>query len=399
LIHFSFEVYTVSYGTRGGSGYGGHSRKGSGSHRFSGKDAQEIQAQRSFQAKLMDSSRRAPMAKSFEEWASKPNRLDLPDVDAPSNEAAHINKDSKSEFIVYQGKHKHWTQVIIENMPDGRCNKIVMEFGKEKSHKILTEAEKKEAFDSLHYLEKIGAGTVTKTDNLAALRQVVGSVNTPDNPEAVYTEADKRKDEALKPSSKQPWEMTYSEFFDAAGSEYTAGDRFGLVYHGRVPSYLKEVEGKTIWVGEQGATPEERIHRAVIRQALSRGKTVPAEVLKQYPDLAKPTPAAKTEVVQAPKQTKRDATPLVYRASIGHYGGMYVYVPENRLGEFKAMFPQGVFPRNIEVKKVSDSWTQQGVEHWHSKYPNSDRVAIVHFANASKGEKFLEDNVTLPFTD
>lgn len=116
-------------------------------------------------------------------------------------------------------------------------------------------------------------------------KELVSSTNTPDNPNAVYTETDKLKDKAVKPSDKKPWEMAYSEFFDVAGSEYTAGDRFNLVYHGRVPSYLKEVEGKTIWVGEQGATPEERIHRAVIRQALAQGKTVPEEVLKQYPDL------------------------------------------------------------------------------------------------------------------
>lgn len=94
-----------------------------------------------------------------------------------------------------------------------------------------------------------------------------------------------------------------------------------------------------------------------------------------------------------------NSSPLFYQATIGHYGGVYVYLPADRLDEFKAMLPKGMFPRNVEVKEVSKSWTPQGVAHWQSKYPNSDKVAIVYFANASKGEKYLEDNIKLPFTD
>lgn len=379
----------MSYGTNNrNGGYGGRSRKGSFSRRYSGKDPQEIQAQRSIQAKLMDSSRRAPLAKSFDEWADKPNRLDLPGVDAPNDNASAINADSKSEFTVFQSKYRHWTQVILEKTPSGGYNKIVMEFGKEKSRRPLTEAEKTEALESLKHLEKIGAGTVTRTDNLAALRQVVGSVNTP-------------KEEAVKPNDKAPWEMTYREFFDKAGSEFTAAERFGLTYHGRVPTFLKKVEGKEMWVGEQGATPEERIHRAVIRQALAQGKTVPPEVLKQYPDLVA-APVTSTPIKEMPKpkaQTKPDASSLVYEASIGHYGGVLVSVPEDKLADFKALFPPGVFPKNIEVKNVKDSWSSYGVADWQKKFPRSERVAIVRFANASKGEKFIEDNMKLPFRD
>lgn len=86
---------------------------------------------------------------------------------------------------------------------------------------------------------------------------------------------------------KEPWEMTYREFFDKAGSEYTARERFKLDYQGNdVPMRLGDIEeGKTRWVGEIGATPEERIHRSVIRQAILEGKNVPKEVLEQYPDL------------------------------------------------------------------------------------------------------------------
>jgi hypothetical protein len=94
-----------------------------------------------------------------------------------------------------------------------------------------------------------------------------------------------------------------------------------------------------------------------------------------------------------------DARPLIFKTSIGHYGGMYVYMPEEKLDEFKAMFPKGLFPKNIEVKNVAESWTSYGVDAWHKRFPDSDRVAVVHFANASKGQKFLEDKITVPYAD
>lgn len=108
---------------------------------------------------------------------------------------------------------------------------------------------------------------------------------------------------------------------------------------------------------------------------------------------------AKTECSAVGGSASLDARPLIYKTSIGHYGGLYVYLPEEKLGEFKAMFPKGLFPKNIEVKSVSEHWTSYGVDAWHKRFPDSDRVAVVHFANASKGEKFLEENITVPYAD
>ena len=79
---------------------------------------------------------------------------------------------------------------------------------------------------------------------------------------------------------KEFWEMTYREFFDHAGNEYTAGERFGLKTKNRVP--VDPVTGYTY----RGALPEERIHRAVICKAASEGRVIPASVLAEYPDLA-----------------------------------------------------------------------------------------------------------------
>lgn len=80
---------------------------------------------------------------------------------------------------------------------------------------------------------------------------------------------------------KEPWQMTYGEFFPHVGSEYTSGERFGIPTKNRVP-----IIPETGYL-EKGATPEERVHRAVVRKALREKKPVPHEVLAEYPDLAR----------------------------------------------------------------------------------------------------------------
>lgn len=61
--------------------YRGHS-KGS----YGIRKAQRIHAKRSPRARQIDESLKAPLAKSFEQWNSQPNRFDLPDVDTPKRQ-------------------------------------------------------------------------------------------------------------------------------------------------------------------------------------------------------------------------------------------------------------------------------------------------------------------------
>ena len=93
-----------------------------------------------------------------------------------------------------------------------------------------------------------------------------------------YNEMKEHRGE-IKKEVKEPWGMTYTEFFDIAGSEYGAGERFGVPTKNRVP-----INPETGY-GMKGATPEARIHRAVLMKALKEGKPVPEEVLVEYPDL------------------------------------------------------------------------------------------------------------------
>ncbi|MDP2753598.1 MAG: nucleotidyltransferase domain-containing protein [Nitrospirota bacterium] len=113
---------------------------------------------------------------------------------------------------------------------------------------------------------------------------------------------------------KEPWQMTYSEFFGIAGSEYTSGERFGIPTKNRVP-IIPETG-----FGEKGATPEERVHRAVVRKALREKKPVPQEVLAEYPDLARiygktgnHLPPVKEPWQMTKEEFKKTASPLQNR--------------------------------------------------------------------------------------
>lgn len=113
---------------------------------------------------------------------------------------------------------------------------------------------------------------------------------------------------------KEPWQMTYSEFFPFAGSEYTSGERFGIPTKNRVP-VIPETG-----FGEKGATPEERVHRAVVRKALREKKPVPQEVLAEYPDLARiygrtgnHLPPVKEPWQMTKEEFKKTASPLKNR--------------------------------------------------------------------------------------
>jgi len=96
---------------------------------------------------------------------------------------------------------------------------------------------------------------------------------------------------------------------------------------------------------------------------------------------------------------KPDLRPIVYRTSIGHYGGMYVDVPEEKFDEFKSFFPANVFPREVrQINDVREDFTFEGEEHFRKKFPRSNYLKSVFFADRSKGLKYL-DFLELPHGD
>ena len=85
-------------------------------------------------------------------------------------------------------------------------------------------------------------------------------------------------------------------------------------------------------------------------------------------------------------------TPLIWRWSIGHYGGYYVDVPAENFGAFKAMFQRGTFPRKAEEESVAERVGDSATEiRFDKTFPKSrGRYYAIYFADRSKGEQILE---------
>jgi len=87
---------------------------------------------------------------------------------------------------------------------------------------------------------------------------------------------------------------------------------------------------------------------------------------------------------------KPNMQPLIYRTSIGHYGGLYVDVPEEHFDTFKEQFPPREFPRKVRTVDVRDKYSFEGEKRFRQRFPNSNRLKEVYFANGSKGLKRLD---------
>jgi hypothetical protein len=98
---------------------------------------------------------------------------------------------------------------------------------------------------------------------------------------------------------------------------------------------------------------------------------------------------------------KRDLKPYIYRTTIGHYGGLYVVVPEEKFEGFKAHFPAKEFPRKVETKDFNDpqEYHVGAIKRYQQKFPQfSGRVKEVFFADRSKGLRRL-NFYDLPHSD
>jgi len=97
-----------------------------------------------------------------------------------------------------------------------------------------------------------------------------------------------------RPKAKEPWEMTLKEF--GAEGERITTKRERELYRGTKPSPK--------WIGglppgawqqiEWARTDNLNMHYSFVRQALEKGKPVPAKVLKDYPELQRSIPKVVT---------------------------------------------------------------------------------------------------------
>jgi hypothetical protein len=119
-------------------------------------------------------------------------------------------------------------------------------------------------------------------------------------------------------NTPNPWEMTKAEFDTNPLKELLVPDEIvnRLKRGGKEMGVGATTEAGASLASPKGFIPRSvfesgEVHKAIIKQALSEGKPVPPEVLKDYPDLAKP----KKEV--APKKEKKKPLIKDERGSTG----------------------------------------------------------------------------------
>ena len=99
------------------------------------------------------------------------------------------------------------------------------------------------------------------------------------------------------PKAKEPWEMGEKEFWDSEkGSDYTD-------FAGRKKKWGQDVNDKQ---------SNGKLHKELVKKALSEGRNVPPEVLKDYPDLSPPpvsTEAAEPERAPAKSEPAKATGP------------------------------------------------------------------------------------------
>jgi hypothetical protein len=118
--------------------------------------------------------------------------------------------------------------------------------------------------------------------------------------EKALKDARKRLGEELPPKGTPAWKMTKRQFEAKA-----IGDRSVVANLNAIMAGLAEGEGfeHVPYIPEEVATT----HKREVEKALAEGKPVPAEVLKDYPDLAKAEPAK----VEKPKEPKKPGVSLL----------------------------------------------------------------------------------------
>lgn len=96
------------------------------------------------------------------------------------------------------------------------------------------------------------------------------------------------------------------------------------------------------------------------------------------------------KIVKKYEYKQPDMTPLIYRTSIGHYGGLYVDVPAEKFELFKANIPPKMFPKQVKTTDVREALTVDGEARFRKRFPNSNIIKEVYFSSNSKGMRYLD---------
>lgn len=104
----------------------------------------------------------------------------------------------------------------------------------------------------------------------------------------------------------------------------------------------------------------------------------------------------RTALVNVYESKKPDLRPHIYKTMIGHYGGLYVHVPEEHFTEFKSHFPSREFPRRVETTDVREKYTFEGERNFRKRFHSSNKIKEVYFGDRSKGLQRIDRHLRMP---
>jgi hypothetical protein len=148
-------------------------------------------------------------------------------------------------------------------------------------------------------------------------KEIVEAVRIESFPEKKAVPEPSVKTESVEAKAKEPWEMTSLYVAtEKAKSDFPIKGKVEIENDKPIYKYSSKLKWgngeKTLEIKTRnplnGADQAQRLHREVIKQALSENKPVPAEVLKDYPDLQKPKPA-EPKAPEKPKKAEVEAEP------------------------------------------------------------------------------------------
>jgi len=136
---------------------------------------------------------------------------------------------------------------------------------------------------------------------------------------------------------KQPWEMKFQDYETMLRNDISPEFPTGK-------SYLPR---------------DQVVHKQAVQQALSEGKTVPPEVLKDYPDLVKPE--AKIEGIKEPIKTE---TPIEYSELVGRFEEIKedMMTGEDKPWRVEYRIEKNPKSNEYELRRKSYAQTESGFE-------------------------------------
>jgi hypothetical protein len=174
---------------------------------------------------------------------------------------------------------------------------------------------------------------------------------------------------SMQVGTVEPWQMTKNEFAKTIHQE-----SFGNIPRGLVESVIdgkadKFIESKFIkpdelkTINDTISSYDDNIHKSYIRDAIAKGKPVPPEVLKDYPELT---------TTSGPVLGKETATEEIRRKYAAKL---------NDLNHAKALpIFEDISPENAEkIAKIS-----QQVKEFEDKYTGIEDITKLHNENEAK---------------